>query len=182
MFYPINVHILIEYYRIQLMRKNKLTLNNLKSYVSHSCLINFSKLSLICHILWLLFFCSSLGYSARINEIIIQSSADTFVPNDLVLAHLILRTGEEFSPEKLSEAIKTLYATKKLDDIEATVIPISDDLVNILFVVTPRPTVDEITFDGNKLITTKKLKTPLSQKEGEAFDEKTTLTGPAGSI
>ena len=111
-------------------------------------------------------------YAARINDIIVKSSVEKSFSKELVYANLIFQKDEEFSPSNLSQAIKILYATKKFDDIEAQVIPVEGEMVDIMFVVTPKPVVDEVTFKGNKLISTSKLMEQVSHKKGSIFDER----------
>ena len=113
-------------------------------------------------------------YPASINNIIVESSFDQErYSKEFVRANMILQKGDDFTPANLSRAIKKLYATKKFDDIEARVIPALGDTVDIIFMVTPRPTIDEITFVGNKLISSKKLLKQISNEKGLPLDEKT---------
>ena len=112
-------------------------------------------------------------YATKINEIIVKSSVAEFRSKEIVHANIILQRGEEFSPSNLSKAIKTLYATKKFDDIEARVVPADGNRVDVIFIVTPKPVVDKIIFKGNKLISTSKLEGEILNKKDSSFDERT---------
>ncbi len=111
-------------------------------------------------------------YAASINDILVKSATSRLVSQDMVRSNMTMQIGDEFSPETLSEDIKTLYATKQFDDIEAKVEPTNTGSVTITLTITPKAVISEIVFQGNSLISTKKLRREVDLKENEIQDEK----------
>ncbi len=110
--------------------------------------------------------------AVTISNIVVESKTRGDVSDDMVRSNMTLQIGGEFSPEQLSEDIKKLYATRQFDDIEAKVDPDGADQVVILLTITPKPVIGKIIFKGNSLISSRKLRNQLDQKENVVLDEK----------
>ena len=123
-------------------------------------------------ILTVFFLSSFMIQGTTVNEIVIQSTTNELLPAGMIQANMTLQKGDLFSPEKLSEDIKTLYLTKQFDDIEAKVEPQTSDTVNIILKVKPKKRVSKIMFQGNQLIESSRLKQQLSQEINNVLDGK----------
>ncbi len=76
-----------------------------------------------------------------------------------------LKEGDAFAAEKVSEAIKRLYATKEFADIQAYQERQEGGIV-ITFVVTEHIKIDKIRFEGNKHLKEEELKGAIHVREG----------------
>ncbi len=118
-------------------------------------------------------FLTALGVdAATIKDIHVRSTTSREISREMVLSNMNLQTGDEFSPEKLSQDIKKLYATHQFEDIEANVEDVGNNQIQLTINVTPKPIIESIQFIGNKRFSSRKLKRKLSQKENEVLDEK----------
>ncbi len=112
------------------------------------------------------------AFPVTVNDIIVKSTTNEILPEGMIKTNMTLQNGDEFTPEKLSLDIKTLYLTKQFDDIEAKVEPVNGGMVNILLKVKPKARVNKITFHGNVMVSSSKLTQSLSQKIHGILDEK----------
>jgi outer membrane protein insertion porin family len=92
-------------------------------------------------------------------------------PEDVV-TYLRERTGQEFSPEVLTQDVRELYASGFFDDIEVDLERLQEGVV-LRFVVRERPSVNAVTFEGNSEIDKDDL------KEGVELKANTILSPPA---
>ncbi len=76
-----------------------------------------------------------------------------------------LKEGDAFAAEKVSEAIKRLYATKEFADIQAYQERQEGGIV-ITFVVTEHIKIDKVRFEGNKHLKEEELKGAIHVREG----------------
>jgi outer membrane protein insertion porin family len=125
-------------------------------------------------------------------SIIGQAQAqDSFVVKDIriqglqrvtlgaALLNLPVRVGDHLDQDSMSNAIKRLYASGNFDDIQ-----LSRDGDVLIVHVKERPTISEISFDGNKAIKDEQLQQTLNSngvKVGEALD-RTMLHGLEKSL
>jgi outer membrane protein insertion porin family len=92
-------------------------------------------------------------------------------PEDVV-TYLRERTGQEFSPEVLTQDVRELYGSGFFDDIEVDLERLQEGVV-LRFVVRERPSVNAVTFEGNEEIDKDDL------KEGIELKANTILSPPA---
>lgn len=92
-------------------------------------------------------------------------------PEDVV-TYLRERSGQEFSPEVLTQDVRELYGSGFFDDIEVDLERLQDGVV-LRFVVRERPSVNAVSFEGNSEIEKDDL------KEGVELKANTILSPPA---
>ena len=92
-------------------------------------------------------------------------------PEDVV-TYLRERSGQEFSPEVLTQDVRELYASGFFDDIEVDLERLQDGVV-LRFVVRERPSVNAVTFEGNTEIEKDDL------RDGVELKANTILSPPA---
>ena len=92
-------------------------------------------------------------------------------PEDVV-TYLRERSGQEFSPEVLTQDVRELYGSGFFDDIEVDLERLEEGVV-LRFVVRERPSVNAVTFEGNSEIEKDDL------KEGVELKANTILSPPA---
>ncbi|RYZ09332.1 MAG: outer membrane protein assembly factor BamA [Myxococcales bacterium] len=92
-------------------------------------------------------------------------------PEDVV-TYLRERTGQEFSPEVLTQDVRELYGSGFFDDIEVDLERLQEGVI-LRFVVRERPSVNAVTFEGNDEIDKDDL------KEGIELKANTILSPPA---
>ncbi len=92
------------------------------------------------------------------------------VSEQTIISKLKSKEGSEYSPLILSDDIKRLYATGLFNDVSADLVDEADGLV-VVFKVEEKPMLKDIVFTGNRRIRTKKLKSEMTIKTKEIFDQ-----------
>ncbi len=82
-----------------------------------------------------------------VREIVIQGNRRTQAST--IRFYLKTAVGDPFSPRLLREDLKRLYALRAFDDIRVTAEELEDGM-RILITVTEKPSVREVTFEGNR--------------------------------
>ncbi|MBU6391660.1 MAG: hypothetical protein KGQ83_05430, partial [Planctomycetes bacterium] len=77
-----------------------------------------------------------------------------------------VKEGDPYDPQLVSQDVDAIWSLGFFDNIEVDLQDISDGL-KLAFLVTERVVVDEIQFQGNKKIKTKKLKKQIEIKPGD---------------
>ncbi len=93
------------------------------------------------------------------------------VGEDFIRAHLSLKPGDQYDNSLADQSIRSLYKTGFFDYIKISLQNISDDTVDLVVQVFPKYTVEAITLEGNKLISSQKLLKQIKFKVGEPLDE-----------
>src|SRR3989304_4252284 len=76
------------------------------------------------------------------------------------------REGEPYDPQLVSQDVDAIWSLGFFDNIGVELEELTDGL-KVVFLVTDRPVIDEIQFQGNKKIKSKKLKKQIEIKEGD---------------
>lgn len=110
------------------------------------------------------------AHSAVIEKVAVKSAVAGPAPEALVLANMASRPGQVFQPAVLSEDIKRLIKMGSFDDVRTEVTEMPGDKVVITVIVTPRPTVRRILFEGNRKLKTRRLRGLLEHQTGVSLD------------
>lgn len=104
----------------------------------------------------------------RVSTITVQGNKRIEVP--AIRARLTLKTGEIFAAERIREQIRALYQMGYFEDIRVETEPKAGG-VAVIFVVTEKPFVTEILFDGNDNIKDEKLTEKLTVRTQSFLDQ-----------
>lgn len=104
----------------------------------------------------------------RIGAIIVQGNKRIEVP--AIQARLTLKTGEIFTAERIREQIRALYQMGYFEDVRVETEPKAGGLA-VIFVVTEKPFVTEILFDGNDNVKDEKLTEKLTVRTQSFLDQ-----------
>lgn len=104
----------------------------------------------------------------RISTITVQGNKRIEVP--AIRARLTLKTGEIFAAERIREQIRALYQMGYFEDVRVETEPKAGG-VAVIFVVTEKPFVTEILFDGNDNIKDEKLTEKLTVRTQSFLDQ-----------
>ncbi|MBI2469913.1 MAG: outer membrane protein assembly factor BamA [Planctomycetes bacterium] len=77
-----------------------------------------------------------------------------------------VKEGDPYDPQLVSQDVDAIWSLGFFDNIEVELEGLADGL-KVVFLVTERAVIDEIQFQGNKKIKTKKLKKQIEIKEGD---------------
>ncbi|MEN9360015.1 MAG: outer membrane protein assembly factor BamA [Verrucomicrobiota bacterium] len=114
----------------------------------------------------------ALGASgAEIERIETVTTTGEAVSEGLVRSNMKLRSGSAFDPEVLSEDIRRLYATNQFADIEAKFQPTVEGRGKLVLILTLKPRVESIEFQGNAELKTSKLEDKLTQQTAVPVDD-----------
>jgi len=91
------------------------------------------------------------------------------VSSATIRAKLKIRVGMDFSQDILNDDLKRLYSLGFFDDIAIDVEEEEDGFI-VSFVVTEKPVIDGVTFEGNKALKEQSLRKEISTKEDEILD------------
>ncbi|MFH0838912.1 MAG: outer membrane protein assembly factor BamA [Candidatus Omnitrophota bacterium] len=102
---------------------------------------------------------------------LIEVKQNKSVSTPTIIAKIRTAPGEIFSKEVLNEDIKRLYATGYFTDVSVDVQGYEDG-VKVIFIITEKPIIRQILFEGNRSIQAKRLQDIVKSKEGEFLDNR----------
>ncbi len=96
------------------------------------------------------------------------------IESSAIMAAIKLKPGDMFSAEKIDEDIKSIFGMGSFSDVKAEKV-VSEKGIIITYSVTEKPVLREIIFEGNKALSTDKLKEALEIKPNSIFSQKELL-------
>ena len=105
-----------------------------------------------------------------VSEINVEFSGYQNLSNEAVLAHIKTRIGDEYNQTVTSQSIRSLYQTGYFDSIRVRTQDTGDNEVILTYVLSTKPTVCEICFEGNSGIASSRLLKEICTKVDEALD------------
>ena len=94
------------------------------------------------------------------------------VSEQIVRANIQVREGADFDDPMIDKDIRTLYRTGLFEFIEVKHEELPNNIVNLVFEITPKYRVQAVRFQGNKKIKTVRLEKEVSTKPNSALDER----------
>ena len=91
----------------------------------------------------------------------------------LVRSCIASRAGDELTARSLSEDIKKLAQSGKIDDVRTEIKRGADGRAVLVFIITPKPIIDEIRIVGNRQMKLRRLKNQITSVVGQQVDEET---------
>lgn len=120
-----------------------------------------------------LLFCSPLSAAQEtIEEVVVTGNRR--VESSAIMTVVKLKAGDLFFEEKVDDDIKAIFAIGSFTDVKAETTPTAKGL-KLTYRVTEKPVVRDIIFDGNKAISSEKLKEALDVKPNSIFSQKELL-------
>ncbi|NVN98237.1 MAG: outer membrane protein assembly factor BamA [Geobacteraceae bacterium] len=98
-------------------------------------------------------------------------SGNRRIESPAIMTAVKLKSGDKFFEEKIDGDIKSIYALGFFTDVKADK-SISDKGIAITYIVTEKPVVREILFEGNKALNNDKLKDAMEIKPNAIFSQK----------
>ena len=131
----------------------------------------------IVHSLFLLFFCafvfnqlSGTVFAEEIKIKYIEVRGNKRVNTSTIRSKIKIKEGDIFSPEKLREDIKSIFQMGFFDDVKVETEGFEGGL-KIIFIVVEKQYIESIVFEGNKELTTEKIKEKISIKPNSIVDQ-----------
>jgi outer membrane protein insertion porin family len=133
--------------------------------VIQSTLLSFTRVAP----LWLLLLCfSSFAFSAvKVAKIEVQGNRK--VDSGAILTKLQTKPGSSLSPELIRQDIKTVFGLGYFENVQVEQEEVPGG-VNLYFVVSERPVIAKLIFEGVEAIEKDEVKTAISAKEFEVLD------------
>ncbi|MGD0015490.1 MAG: outer membrane protein assembly factor BamA, partial [Bryobacteraceae bacterium] len=94
------------------------------------------------------------------------------VSEQIVRANIQVREGADFDDPMIDKDIRTLYRTGLFEFIEVKREELPNNLVNLVFEITPKYRVQAVRFQGNKRVKASRLEKEISTKPNSALDER----------
>jgi outer membrane protein insertion porin family len=94
------------------------------------------------------------------------------VSDEAILARLQIREGAAFDQTLVDRSIRSLYATRLFDFIEARTEDLPGGQVRVVFSVQARYRVGGVEIEGNKEISTRRLRREMEIRVGQSLDER----------
>ncbi len=94
----------------------------------------------------------------------INVSGNYRIDSSTITSYMVVQPGEPFDPSTINESLKTLYATGLFKSVSIT-----RDGNNLDVAVVENPTVDQVFFQGNKIIKDKDAQAGISMKARSVF-------------
>jgi len=120
-----------------------------------------------------LFFCSPvLAAQQTIDTVVVTGNRR--IEASAIMTVIKLKSGDLFFEEKVDEDIKSIFAIGSFTDVKAETTAVEKG-IKLTYIVTEKPVVREILFDGNKTLSSDKLKEALDIKPNSIFSQKELL-------
>ena len=120
-----------------------------------------------------LLFCSPLSAAQEtIDEVVVTGNRR--IEASAIMTVIKLKTGDLFFEEKVDDDIKSIFAIGSFTDVKAETSP-SAKGIKLTYRVTEKPVVRDILFEGNKVLSSDKLKEALEIKRNSIFSQKELL-------
>ncbi len=94
------------------------------------------------------------------------------VSEQIVRANIQVREGAEFDDPMIDKDIRTLYRTGLFEFIEVKREELPNNIVNLVFEITPKYRVQSVRFEGNKQVKSSRLEKEVDTKPNHALDER----------
>ena len=131
----------------------------------------------IAHALFLLVFCAFVSHelsgtvlAEEIKIKYIEVRGNKRVNTSTIRSKIKIKEGDLFSPEKLREDIKSIFQMGFFGDVKVETEGFEGGL-KIIFVVVEKQYIESIVFEGNKKLTTEKIKEKISIKPNSIVDQ-----------
>jgi outer membrane protein insertion porin family len=92
------------------------------------------------------------------------------VSDDLIRANIRTRVGDAFSVQRTDQDVRSLQATGFFSNVRVATEPEADGL-KVIYLLTGKPVLTEIRFDGNRRFSDRKLRRQVKSKVGEPLNE-----------
>jgi outer membrane protein insertion porin family len=107
-----------------------------------------------------------------VGEIRVEFTDIRNVSDEAVLARVQIRAGMPYSQTLVDRSIRSLYATRLFDYIEARTEEMPANQIRIVFVVQARYRIDSIVLSGNQQVNERRLRREIQSKVGGPLDER----------
>ncbi len=111
-------------------------------------------------------FAAAAAGASIVSEVEFEQTGGTRIVTDLFRHQVSTRPGQEFDQKKINADLKNLYATGIINAPDVRIEPGDDDTVRVVFVITPRPVVTFLTFEGNRKFDDQEIRKRLEVVQG----------------
>lgn len=108
-----------------------------------------------------------------ISEIVVEFVGLRNVSDEIVLANVQVRPGQEFDQNLVDRSIRTLYDTRLFDFIEVKTETVPGNQVKLILSIQPKYRVRDILIVGNERVSDRRLFQEISSTQNRALDERT---------
>lgn len=119
----------------------------------------------------LLFLTAAALSAASITELNFSQKSSIKIPYEQLLLHIQQRTGASYDPKMVNEDIKRLYKTGIFQDVKAETVTQKDGSISLTYVLTAKPRVRKVKFQGNAKYNNHDLYKEVTVVEGLALDD-----------
>ncbi len=110
-------------------------------------------------------------YAANISELKFKQNSTIKIPDEQLLLHIQQRIGASFDPKMVNEDIKRLFKTGIFQDVKAESVNKKDGSISLTYILTAKPRVRKVRFNGNAKYNNHDLYKEISVVEGLALDD-----------
>src|SRR5271154_2843573 len=130
--------------------------------------------------IWLLLGCTQGVWSQttgpKIERVDIKFVGPASISEQFIRANIRVKTNDVYFSTSTEEDVRSLYGTGQFYNIRVTTDQAADGGVNLTFVVQAYPRITEIKIEGNKKVSSSKLKKKITLKVGDPLDEQKLFT------
>ncbi len=112
----------------------------------------------------------------QVTRIDVKHIGPATVSDELVRANIRTKPGDPYLPGAVDEDVRSLYGTGLFYNVRVTAERLDEGTLALTYVVQAKPRLTDISFEGNKKISTAKLKKKVTSKVGEPLDERKLFT------
>ncbi|MGO8836868.1 MAG: outer membrane protein assembly factor BamA [Limisphaerales bacterium] len=129
---------------------------------------------------WLLLACAAGVWAQplgpKIERVDVKYIGPATVSEQFIRSNLRLKAGDAYFPTATSDDIHSLYATGQFYNIRTTLDTGTNGGVVLTYLVQARPRLTDIKIEGNKKVSTSKIKKKITAKTGQPLDEQKLFT------
>ena len=123
------------------------------------------------YIISLLMFILHMASGANISALNFKQNSRTKLPDEQLLLHVQQRIGASHDPKMVNEDIKRLFKTGMFQDVKAESITKNDGSIALTYILTAKPRVRNVKFNGNAKYNNHDLYKEVTVTEGVALDD-----------
>ncbi len=110
-------------------------------------------------------------FAANISELNFKQQSKIQLPREQLLLHIQQRVGASHDPKMVNEDIKRLFKTGIFQDVKAESVTKNDGTVALTYILTAKPRVRHVKFNGNAKFNNHDLYKEVTVTEGLALDD-----------
>ena len=110
--------------------------------------------------------------AVTVAEVVFEQHAEPKLMTDLFKHQVSVRAGQELDQKKINADLKTLFETGIINPPDVRIEPVDGENVKVVYVISARPVVAFLTFEGNNKFDDQEIRRRLEVSQGQPLNNK----------